>query len=307
MTYHMSERLRPIFALVFLTIGAATLGADKPQVEIVIDRSDIPSVGAIDEHAVRGFVSTMLVCHETCGLDMEAFQKTIAKLQANSAGTDLEALGKLYVNAARCSHDIKARPSKYISSDTTAQSEYVRISAAGASFGPAKVVKGTIEYGRDSMHNLIKVVEQSGNTTVPVETQQAIQVAEDEAFTAVIGALKKQGFFLQPRSAFVGSWRYRWGTIGHVDFTLKHDGTFEAILYRDKPDESFFEGLSNWGAGNWDVKDGLLTVDMKRVGRTGIPGSVAHELTWFHAAKVIYVDSENIVLSGDRKLTRQQK
>ena len=69
---------RLIFALVFFTIGASTLGADKPQVEIVIDRSDIPSVGAIEEHAVRGFVSTMLVCHETCGLDMEAFQKTIA-------------------------------------------------------------------------------------------------------------------------------------------------------------------------------------------------------------------------------------
>ncbi len=297
---------RAVTALAILTIGVSVLKADRSQVSIEIEQSNVPAMGSVNEHVVRVFVSTMLVCHETCGLDMAAFQKAIAKLQADSAGTPLEALGKIYVNAARCSHDIKARPSKYGSSETTLQSEQIRISAESATLGPAKVVKGSVAVDRNSTRNLITIVEHSDKVLVPVEIQQALQVAEDEAFTAVISALKKKGFFLLPRSVFVGAWRYRWGNIGHVDFTLKHDGTFEAVLNRDKTDVSI-EGLSNWGAGNWDVKDGLLTVEMKRVGRTNVPGSVAHEMTWFNAAPVIYVDSENIVLSGDKKLTRQKK
>ncbi|NLY01904.1 MAG: hypothetical protein GXY83_37950 [Rhodopirellula sp.] len=264
----------------------------------------MPHVRDVDEHLVRAFTDTMLICHETCGLDAAGFQKALASLQRIAAGTKLETLARIYTNAARCTHDIKVQPGKYTSREDVSTSTTLRIDAETASIGPVRTVGGGVGVSQSESTSLITIVEYGDPIPVSSEIRVAIQAAADETFTAVISRLKRNGFFLQPESAFYGVWRHRWGNIGFIDFTLEKDGTFEAVLHRDRTQFNI-EGLSNWGAGRWSVNNGALTVEMDRVGRTWVPGSVEHHETWFEAKPVLFVDSRHIVFGDKTTLTRQ--
>ena len=290
--------------------------AARPGVIVDLPTDIFPRRQEVPGPIVRSFAEALMRSHASCGLKAGDFQNTVGTVQRISAGTRLQSVAAVYVQAARAAHDVKVRPTGYATSSETADAKSVYIGLrrstgaaaepSGASVGLATQVDA--KYTRDWSSRDWEEVTYSDVLTTSPEVMRELQTAEDEAFVGILFGSIRAGHVLWHEGDLAGkTWRWRWEAgDGHIDFSLADDNTFEADLYRDRSGSwTELENYSDWGGGVWRLDDGRLVVEMTHVGKSGVPGSVGHEVTWFGGGSgdaIRYVGEEAVVLANGTEL-----
>lgn len=245
--------------------------------------------------------------HGACGLDPREFQESLNELQSVAAGTDFEEMTKTYTEAARICHDAKFRPKKFTSSEEQFRSRRdasktsARVETVTTPGAVVVNAEGSYEASTDSSSakGLVETFENAESLLASRETIAALQNLEDRVYENLISTLKTAGYETFRRTDLVGYWMWDWkeGGVpkGKIKFSLKEDGRMEAKLY-DSPE------LADWGSGDWSFNGGQLKVEMRRVGKVGVPGSVEHYVKWFDH-RVDYVTKDEVLLERGHVLT----
>lgn len=269
-----------------------------------------PALNEANRLRVVDFHKAMASVHSSCGLDSAKFQRSIQEIQTICSGTELGELSSTYVKAARMCHDVKVKPTKYVSTTSTLDEQVKEFNAAPEVkvLGGGAQVHVVVPVGWKKEHKTAmeatEIIEYSPQLLVSPQSLRKLQRLEDIAFEATVNTLRKAGFDLFDRLDFVATWVWTWADEGRIEFTLKENMTMEAKLFPSGNDLKY--KVLDWGDGDWELNNGRLQITMRRVGKVGVPLlTKEHKVKWIDK-EVAFVSSDcnEIILAGDEKLRR---
>jgi len=131
-----------------------------------------------------------------------------------------------------------------------------------------------------------------------------LRMLREESRITFLNDLRVNGLgLLASSSDLVGNWSWRW-TKGKgpatVNLELKPDFTMQAEIVPDNPGDwrdkaGFNEAWAN-GWGNWSINDGVLRIQMVKVGIW--PVGVSYPFTFIDNRQIVWFDDHKVILDG---------